>query len=254
MTRPIRTLIVDDEPLAREGLRLMLRGVPGVDVVGEAGDGAAAVRAIDALRPDVVLLDVQMPGASGFDVVEQAGGRHLPLVVFVTAYDAHALRAFQVHAFDYLLKPVQAPRLAEAMARVRADLARGAPARERMLDVLDEAASEVAERSGHRTRFAVRDRDRYVLVRAADIDWIEAAANYVRLNVRGREYLLRTTLTEMERQLDPQAFTRIHRSTIVNVARIRDVRVDAHGDYDVALHEGHSLKMSRHYRERLLGR
>jgi two-component system LytT family response regulator len=239
MSRPIRTLIVDDEPLAREGLRLMLRAVPGVEIIGEASDGAAAVRAIDSLSPDVI---------------EQAGGRHLPLVVFVTAYDAHALRAFQVHAFDYLLKPVQAGRLAEAMARVRTDLARGAPVRERVLDVIDEAKADGGEHGGYRTRFAVRDRDRYVLVRTSDVDWMDAAANYVRLNVRGREFLLRTTLTEMERQLDPQAFTRIHRSTIVNVARIRDVRVDAHGDYDVTLQDGRTLKMSRNYREKLLGK
>ena len=254
MTRPIRTLIVDDEPLAREGLRLMLRAVPDVEVVGEAGDGAAAVRAIDAFRPDVVLLDVQMPGLNGFDVVEQAGGRHLPLVVFVTAYDAHALRAFQVHAFDYLLKPVQAARLAEAMTRVRADLARGVVPHERVLDVLEEAVRPGGgEGRGFRTRFAVRDRDRYVLVQVADVDWIDAAANYVRLNARGREYLLRATLSEMERQLDPGTFSRIHRSTIVNVGRIREVRVDAHGDYDVALNGGQVLKMSRNYRERLLG-
>jgi two-component system LytT family response regulator len=254
MTGAIRTLIVDDEPLAREGLRLMLRGVAAVDVVGEAGDGAAAVDAIGALRPDVVLLDVQMPGLSGFDVIDRARTDYLPRVVFVTAYDAHALRAFQVHAFDYLLKPVQAGRLAEAMARVRADLSRGAPARARVLDVIGGLGAPGAPRPpAYKTRFAVRDRDRFVLVQAADVDWLDAAANYVRLNARGREYLVRATLAEMERQLDPHAFTRIHRSTIVNVSRIRDVRVDAHGDYDVHLHDGRSLKMSRNYRDRLLG-
>jgi two-component system, LytTR family, response regulator len=256
MTRPIRTLIVDDEPLAREGLRLMLRDMAGVDVIGEAGDGAAAIKSIGELKPDLVLLDVQMPGVTGFDVVEQAGGQHLPLVVFVTAYDAHALRAFQVHAFDYLLKPVHAGRLAEAITRVRADLSRGAPARERVLDVVDESkrAQGNSGESTYRSRFAVRERDRYVLVRTADVDWIDAAANYVRLNARGREYLLRATLADMERQLDPREFTRIHRSTIVNVGRIREIRVDAHGDYDVLLNDGRMLKMSRNFREKLLGR
>jgi two-component system LytT family response regulator len=258
MTTPIRALIVDDEPLARDGMRLLLRTMADVDVVGEAGDGAAAVRAIGTLRPDVVLLDVQMPGLSGFDVVAEASADHLPLVVFVTAYDEYALRAFEVHAFDYLLKPVNGARLADAMARVRADLARGAPARERLVDVVDDvrAGKAVAPpaRPAHRMRFAVRDRDRYVLVRAADLDWVDAAANYVRLNTRGHAFLLRMTLADMERQLDPREFVRIHRSTIVNTTRIKEIRPDAHGDYDVVLTAGHTLKMSRSFRERLLGR
>jgi two-component system LytT family response regulator len=254
MTAAIRALIVDDEPLARDGIRLMLRGIQDVEIVGEAGDGLAAVRAIGALRPDVVLLDVQMPGLSGFDVVEQSGATHLPLIVFVTAYDEHALRAFEVHAFDYLLKPVNRDRLADAMARVRADLARGAPGRDRVLDVISDArqGAAFAAPPPYTVRFTVRDRDRYVLVRAADIDWIEAAANYVRINTRGQSFLLRMTLAEMERRLNPGDFTRIHRSTIVNMARIKEIRPDAHGDYDVVLGDGRSLKMSRSFRERLL--
>jgi two-component system, LytTR family, response regulator len=258
MNARTRTLIVDDEPLARDGMRLMLAGLADIDVIGEAGDGVAAVRAIAALKPDVVLLDVQMPGLSGFDVVEQAAPDHLPLIVFVTAYDEHALRAFEVHAFDYLLKPVNHARLADAMRRVRADLARGGPSRERVLDVLDDlrpgrvAAAPVRPR--YSTRFAVRDGDRYVLVRAADIDWIEAAANYVRLITRGHGFLLRMTLAEMERRLDPAQFTRIHRSTIVNTARIGEIRPDAHGDFEVVLVDGRTLAMSRSFRERLLGR
>jgi two-component system LytT family response regulator len=254
MTTPIRALIVDDEPLAREGMRLLLRAMADVDVVGEAGDGIAAVRAIGTLRPDVVLLDVQMPGLSGFDVVAEASADHLPLVVFVTAYDEYALRAFEVHAFDYLLKPVNGVRLADAMARVRADLARGAPARERLVDVVDDVRRGKAAAPAHRMRFAVRDRDRYVLVRATDLDWVDAAANYVRLNTRGHAFLLRMTLADMERQLDPREFVRIHRSTIVNTTRIKEIRPDAHGDYDVVLTAGHTLKMSRSFRERLLGR
>jgi two-component system, LytTR family, response regulator len=258
MTPPVRALIVDDEPLARDGLRLMLGGLPDVDVVGEAGEGVTAVNAIRALRPDVVLLDVQMPGQSGFDVVERAAPDHLPLVVFVTAYDEYALRAFQVHAFDYLLKPVSPIRLAEAMARVRADMMRGAPPRERLLDVVDTvrlgAGERTSSRSRYTARFAVRDRDRYVLVRAADVDWIDAAANYVRLNTRGRGFLLRMTLGEIEQRLDPAVFTRIHRSTIVNTTRVQEIRPDPHGDYDVVLADGRTLRMSRTFRERLLGR
>jgi two-component system, LytTR family, response regulator len=244
----LRALIVDDEPLARDGIRLMLRAMPDVDIVGEAGDGVAAVRAIAALRPDVVLLDIQMPGMSGFDVVKQIAAEHLPLIVFVTAYDEHALKAFDVHAFDYLLKPLNRDRLTEAITRVRADLARGAPDRDRVLDLVQ------GTRLPRAVRFTVRDRDRYVLVRASDIDWIEAAANYVRLNTRGRGFMLRMTLAEMERRLDPAEFIRIHRSTIVNTARIKEIRPDAHGDYDIVLADGRTLKMSRSYRERVLGR
>ncbi len=247
----LRALIVDDEPLARDGMRLMLRAMSDVDIVGEAGDGVAAVRAIATLRPDVVLLDIQMPGMSGFDVLAQTAPEHLPLIVFVTAHDEHALKAFNVHAFDYLLKPVNRERLTEAMSRVRADLSRGAPDRDRVLDVLQDPA---VERPPRALRFTVRDRDRYVLVRASDIDWIEAAANYVRLNTRGRGFMLRMTLVEMERRLDPAEFIRIHRSTIVNASRITEIRPDAHGDYDVVLTEGRTLKMSRSYRERVLGR
>jgi two-component system LytT family response regulator len=247
-SRSLRALIVDDEPLARDGMRLMLRAMPDVNIVGEAEDGVAAVRAIATLRPDVVLLDIQMPGMSGFDVLVQTASEHLPLIVFVTAYDEHALKAFDVHAFDYLLKPINRERLVEAIARVRADLARGAPDRDRVLDVVQGA------RSARTVRFTVRDRDRYVLVRASDIDWIEAAANYVRLNTRGRGFMLRMTLAEMERRLDPAEFIRIHRSTIVNAARINEIRPDAHGDYDVVLADGRTLKMSRSFRERVLGR
>jgi two-component system LytT family response regulator len=258
MSPPIRAMIVDDEPLARDGMRLMLGALADVEVVGEAGDGTAAVQAIAALRPDVVLLDVQMPGLNGFEVVDQVAGEHLPLVLFVTAYDEYALQAFQVHAFDYLLKPVNAGRLAEAMTRVRADLARGGPARERVMEVVDDVrlarGDRPREQPRHPSRFAVRDRDRYVLVRVADIDWIDAAANYVRLNVRGHGFLLRMTIGEMERRLDPSQFTRIHRSTIVNTSRIREIKPDAHGDYDVVLSDGRTLRMSRSFRERVLGR
>jgi len=252
----VRALIVDDEPLARDGLRLMLSGIDDVEIVGEAGDGAAAVRAIGTLRPDVVLLDVQMPGQNGFEVVESAAADHLPLVVFVTAYDEYALRAFQVHAFDYLLKPVSQARLAEAMERVRADLLRGSPPRERVLDVVDSArlGGRSIARSRYTVRFAVRDRDRYLLVRTAEIDWIEAAANYVRLNTRGRGLLLRMTISDMEARLDPAVFTRIHRSIIVNTARIQEIRPDPHGDFGVVLTDGRTLRMSRTYRGRLLGR
>ena len=253
----IRTLIVDDEPLAREGMRLLLGRVADVEIVGEAGDGPSAIEAIRALRPDLALLDVQMPGLTGFDVVDEVAGEHIPLIVFVTAYDEFALKAFDVHAFDYLVKPVHPDRLLEALARVRLDLARGAPARERVMDVVDTAVrglSDARASPRYPHRFAVKDGERFVLIRAADVDWVDAAANYIRLHVRGREYLVRRTLSDMERQLDPAQFTRIHRSTIVNVARIREVRPEPQGDFTVVLGDGRTLRMSRTFRERLLHR
>jgi len=235
-----------------------LRPMPDVEIVGEASDGVGALRAIQSVQPDLVLLDIQMPGMSGFDVIAQCASDDLPLVIFVTAYDEYALKAFEVHAFDYLLKPVNRARLAEAMVRVRNDLARGAPDRDRVVDVAHAARggsdNTLPTRSPRAVRFTVRDRDRYVLVRAADIDWIEAAANYVRLNTRGRGFMLRMTLAEMERRLDPAEFMRIHRSTIVNTSRIKEIKPDAHGDYDIVLTDGRTLKMSRSFRERVLGR
>jgi two-component system, LytTR family, response regulator len=236
--RQLRVLVVDDEPLAREGVRLVLARLPDVAVVGEAGDGREAVAAVRRLRPDLVLLDVQMPGADGFAVMEALVAEPLPLVIFVTAHDAHAVRAFDVHALDYVLKPIVPARLAEAVQRARAEIARG--------------VADSPTVAPYATRFAVRDRDRFLLVRAADLDWVESAANYVRLSARGREYLLRGTMSEMERRLDPAVFTRIHRSTIVNTSRIREIRPDPHGDFDVVLIDGRSLRMSRNYRHGLL--
>ena len=230
-----------------------------VDVVGEAGDGTAAVRAIGTLRPDVVLLDVQMPGLSGFDVVAEASAEHLPLVVFVTAYDEYALRAFEVHAFDYLLKPVNGARLADAMARVRANLARGG------------AGARTAGRCrGRRARRespgaagttcapdAFRgEGSRSVCAGARDGPRLGGRRGQLRppQHPGACGFLLRMTLADMERQLDPREFARIHRSTIVNTTRIKEIRPDAHGDYDVVLADGHTLKMSRSFRGRLLGR
>ena len=255
MVHPLRVLIVDDEPLAREGIRLLLRRMSDVEVVAEAGDGAAAIAAIRRLRPELVLLDVQMPGTSGFDVLEALASEPLPLVIFVTAHDCHAVQAFDVQALDYVLKPIVPARLADAITRARAELARTAA------EANDAAVAPGAERSplragaprpSYATRFAIRDCDRFLLVRTADLDWVESAANYVRLVARGHGYLLRMTLTEMERRLDPAQFVRVHRTTIVSTSRIREIRPDLHGDFDVVLLDGRTLRMSRHYRDRVL--
>ena len=233
----IRALIVDDEPLARRGIRLRLAEHTGIDVVGEAEDGPAAVRMITALLPDLVFLDVQMPGMSGFDVLAEVAEIHLPVIVFVTAYDQYAVHAFEVRAIDYLLKPIAKDRFDEALRRARRELAEGArPA----ADLLT-------------TRLTVRKGDRYLLVKIEDIEWLEAAGNYVEVHARGGEYLIRATLASLERRLDPQRFVRIHRSTIVNVERVAEIRSDAHGDFDVTLAGGKVLRMTRNFSERLIG-
>jgi two-component system LytT family response regulator len=283
MTRLIRTMLVDDEPLAREGLRVRLGREEDVEIVGEADDGPAAVDMILSLRPDLVFLDVQMPGFDGFDVVSRTASTYLPTIIFVTAYDRYALRAFEVHALDYLLKPIAHRRFQEALRRARHELTRrdreGGAARtpeevaadhESLTAVADRLRRMLEEREAlgaggvapHLTppadaryalRFTVRDGERYVLLRAADLDWAEASANYVRLHVGPKTFQLRTTMSDLERQLDPAQFARIHRSTIVNLDRIREIRPEWHGEYEVALTTGATLRLSRGYRDRLLG-
>jgi two-component system LytT family response regulator len=258
----IRTLVVDDEPLAREGLRALLAEEPDIELAGEAVDGPTAVRAIRALSPDLVFLDIQMPGCDGFDVVEQVAADHLPTFVFVTAYEHYALRAFEAHALDYLLKPVNAVRFRDALQRARLELAKEEPlgTQQRLADLLDarQAGMEAAAR-GHaandRTylvRFPVKEQHRFVLLRAQDLDWIESAGNYVKLHAAGRTFMLRFTMLELERRLDPQRFARIHRSTIVNLDRIKEILPDWHGDFSVVLRDGTSLRLGRSYRDGLL--
>lgn len=253
----IRTLIVDDEPLARDGLRVRLGREDDVDIVGEAEDGPRAVQAIRALRPDVVFLDVQLPGLDGFEVVERVAADHLPIIVFVTAHDRYATRAFDVHALDYLLKPITHRRFLDALVRVRREITRtdaDEPA-ERLRALFDarEAGSRAGSPpAGFMTRFTARDGERFVIVRARDVDWIEAAANYVRLHVAARTFQLRSTIGDLEQRLDPAQFVRVHRSGIVNVDRIREIHPDTHGEYQVLLTTGASLRLSRGYRGRLL--
>jgi two-component system LytT family response regulator len=255
----IRTLVVDDEPLAREGIRVRLAVERDVEVVGEAADGPAAVEAIRRLLPDLVMLDVQMPGMNGFEVLARVAGDCLPAVVFVTAYDSYALRAFEVHALDYLLKPFTAARLHEAVARARESLERDGDRADldAMLRLIEERERSGANppadrRPGQARRWALRDGERWLMLRADEVDWIEAAANYVRFHARGTAFLLRGTMAALEATLDPRQFARIHRSTIVNLDRVREVRPEWHGDFDVVLTDGQVLRMSRRYRQALL--
>lgn len=241
----LRVLIVDDEPLARRGLVVRLERMEAIEVAGECASGNEAVDAIETLKPDVVLLDVQMPELDGFDVIDAVGTDAMPLTIFVTAHDTHAIRAFEANALDYLLKPVDDDRFVRAIERARVRVAeRGARARESTLgDLLTPRKAP---------RIALRDRGRIIVLPHADVDWIAAEGDYVRVFAGGRGYLVRHTMVAMEGRLDPTAFARIHRSTIVNVARIREIR--AHGDreYLVVLIDGTKLKMSRSYRDTLV--
>jgi two-component system, LytTR family, response regulator len=281
----IRTLIVDDEPLARAGLRARLEREPDVEICGEAVDGPDAVHAIEAQHPDLVFLDIQMPGCDGFEVLERVAGRHLPVIVFVTAHDEYALRAFDVHALDYLLKPYTASRFAEALRRARTEVARaahgaadgtaeGGSRAAALARLLDERASAqgvpvgagmggfaaaplgvvggLEGRPERLMRFPVRDGDRFLLLRTDEVEWVEAAANYARLFARGQSFLVRMTMSELERRLDPEHFQRIHRSWIVNLDRVKEIRQGWHGDYEVVLQSGRALRMSRGYKDRLL--
>jgi two-component system, LytTR family, response regulator len=249
MNEPIRAIIVDDEPLARDGVRLHLDGASDVEVVGEAGNGAEAIALIETLRPDLMFLDVQMPGLDGFDVLEAIGPALMPVTVFTTAYDQFAVRAFDAHAIDYILKPYDAERFGKALERAREKIVERR--RSRMDDRLGDLLDELRARTRHIERLVVRSSGRIVILRVAEIDWIEAASNYVRLHAGGREYLLRETMTALEAKLDPAEFVRIHRSTIVRVDRIRELEPLFQGDYVVILSDGTRLTSSRGYRERL---
>ena len=251
----IRTVLVDDEPVAREGLRLWLATEPGVTIVGEAGSPAEAIALILRERPDLVFLDVQMPEADGFAVLEAVSHEHLPEVVFVTAHERHALKAFDVSALDFLLKPVREERFRAALEKARAELARG-EAREgpaRLSALLDRVRGGGNEGTRRIERFAVRTRDRFVIVPASDVQWIGAAGNYAELHAGAATHLVRATLAELETGLDPARFARIHRGTLVRLDSVREVVPATHGDYDVVLVDGTVLKMSRRFSARLLG-
>ena len=248
----IRTLIADDEPLAREGLRIRLGAERDIEIVGEAADGPATVEATCRLLPDLLLLDIQMPGMTGFEAVEKLARHHLPRIVFITAHDRFALQAFEIHAIDYLLKPVSNARLQDALQRVRRDLDGGGESAARVAALLDSPRSPLTtERARH---WAVRDGERYLLLRAEEVDWIEASANYIRFHARSRDFVMRGTLTSLASTLDPVRFARIHRSAIVNLERVQEIRREWHGDYEVVLTTGQKLRLGRQYRAGILGR
>jgi len=244
----LRALIVDDETVARRRIRRLLTAEPTIVVAGECADGASAVEAMTTERPDVVFLDVQMPELDGFGVLRRLDPAALPAIIFVTAFDAYALRAFDVHAIDYLLKPFTRERFRLALDRARERIRRST------VDAgLASLAVALRSRPRYLSRLPVRAAGRIILVDLATVDWIEAADNYVRLHAGRREYLLRDTLARLEQRLDPERFVRIHRSAIVQVDRVSELHPASHGDMEVVLRNGTVLTLSRTWRDHMQG-
>jgi len=243
----MRVLIVDDEPPARKKLAEFLRRERDVEISGEAANGMQAAELIDELQPDVVFLDVQMPGMNGFEVLETIHGR-IPFVVFVTAYDQYAVKAFEVHAVDYLLKPFDRNRLQACLSRVRDQIGRdsGRDIQVRMEKLIAEATGRA-----YLNRVMVKNKGRVIFLQVRDIDWIKALSNYVELHAGAQTYLLRDTMSSLEARLDPAAFARVHRSVIVNRDRIRELQPWSHNDYLLIMKDGTEIRMSRRYHKNL---
>jgi two-component system, LytTR family, response regulator len=248
MPAKIRTLIIDDEDLARDRLKSLLARESRIEVIGEASDGKSAVAAIEKLKPDLVFLDVQMPELNGFEVLEALDEKRLPNVVFVTAHDKFALKAFDVHAVDYLLKPFDRERFQLALDRAIAKFETNQAGRK------DESLAAVLQETkagGPIERLMVKNEGRVLLIKVDDIDWVEAADNYVNIKVGKESHMMRDTLTSLEGRLPPEKFMRISRSTIVNVDRIYELQPMFHGEYIVVLKNGTKLTLSRSYRDKL---
>jgi two-component system LytT family response regulator len=245
----IRTLLVDDEPLALAGLRMDLQEHSDVEIVRECLDGQEAVLALRELQPQLIFLDVQMPGLDGFSVLDRIEPRQRPLVVFVTAFEDYAVRAFRQHALDYLLKPVEPQLLAGTLGRVRDQMRCGCCPLEQLERL--RAAAPRASAPEYLHRLTVQEGRRAYFIPVAEIDYLVAADNYVRVHTGGRRYLIRSPLKELEQQLDPRRFVRIHRSTIVNIERLNYIYPHFKGDYMAALTDGTELRVSRVYRDRL---
>jgi len=240
---PLRVVIVDDEPLAREDLGQLLGGRHDVTVVATCANGSEALDAVRRLEPDVLLLDIRMPGIDGFHVVSQLDRRELPYVVFVTAFDRFAIDAFRVRALDYLLKPVQASRLDEALDRAREQL-RKRPAGDWPAAVLAAAQEQTRSAEEFLSELMVRVGTRDIVIKVDDIDWVQAETYYARLHIRGRSYLYRERMHVLEARLNPRHFARVHRSAIVNLDRVREIVHDNRGDHVVVLSTGARVKTS----------
>jgi two-component system LytT family response regulator len=254
-TNSIRTLIVDDEPMARRTIRDLLAADSQVEVIGECESGAEAVSVIGARQPDLLFLDIQMPGLNGFETLAQLKPSMLPTTIFVTAYDQYALQAFEVHALDYLLKPFTDKRFAEALRAAKRviELKEISGIRERLLALLvpDFEIAQAVNRKTFLTRFMIKTNGRVVPVKVSEVDWIAADDYFIKLHVGAKSHLLRMSMNELEEKLDPEKFLRIHRSTIVNFDCLKELEQTPSGEYLVVLKDGTRLKLSRGRRERL---
>jgi two-component system LytT family response regulator len=261
----IRAIIVDDEPLARRGLELRLQDAQDIEIARQCANGREALAAIAELQPDLMFLDIQMPGLSGFDVLAQVPQESLPMIVFVTAFDRFAIDAFEAHALDYLLKPVDEARLARALERVRAQWQQrqALAQREQLMAMLGdlngqgqiepESLASPAGRPARRyaTMLPIRVGRETIRLDVSTIDWIDAAGDYMCLHAAGQTHVLRATMRELEEMLDPQVFQRVHRSTIVNLARVRSLRPHLNGECFLKLQSGQEVKLSRSFRDKV---
>lgn len=262
-TDKLRVLIVDDEPLARRGLLLRLEPHPDVEVVGESRNGREAIKAIKAEEPDLVFLDVQMPGIDGFGVVRALLGGPAPLVVFVTAFDKFAIDAFEANALDYIVKPVEEERLAAALHRARTAVRekRAADRETKLVEMLSELGEEERDKikelidetaepaSQYISQLNFRDAGKVICLKTADIEWIDAAGDYMCIHAGGQTHIIRETMKKLTAQLDPAVFQRVHRSAIVNVTKVKELHPHANGEYFLKLENGGELKLSRSYKD-----
>ncbi len=249
----IRTIIIDDEPLAREGIRMLLTSDSHFEIVGECTNGKEAITAIKKNKPDLIFLDVQMPEINGLGVLRALPANQLPLVVFVTAFDKFAIDAFDAHALDYVLKPVNPVRFAKTLARIRKRFSEQEVSQisQKLVDLLHSGKRDsigATADTAYLNRFSIKTGDTIHFVDVVDVDWLEAEDYYVKLHVAKHSHLIRETLSNLEKQLDPAAFIRIHRSTIVNASRIKELKQHFRGEYFVILKDGTKLKLSRSYR------
>lgn len=249
----VRTIIADDERPARNKLRLLLDSEPSVNVVAECGDGRQTVSAVKSCKPDLLLLDIQMPGLDGFQVLNEISSPDMPVVIFTSAHDQYAIRAFEARALDYLLKPFDQDRLHQAVERARFELhkAHDRKITHRILDLLSQVRSKIKPASEPEHRLVIKAKGRVVFLDLDEIDWVGAAANYVRLNVGKEAYLFRETISRTSERLNPEHFIRVHRSTIVNVRKIKELIPVNSGEYIVVLKSGKELSCSRGYRSGL---
>ena len=251
----IKTIIADDEPLAREKIRNLLEQDPDIELIGECADGIETVTAIRNQQPDLVFLDVQMPELDGFGVLKALRDSNLPTFIFVTAYDQYALRAFEVHALDYLLKPFDRERFQKALQRAKEHIRKekAGEVNEKLLTLLEDLKSEKSNNHERKylDRLVIKAGGRVTFLKTEEIDWIEAAGNYIRLYIGKDSHLLRDTMNNIQTKLDPEKFLRIHRSTILKIDRIKELQPWYHGEYVVTLENGKQLTSSRSYRHQL---